>query len=151
MTSFYGCVYLCAEMCMYIAQSQSALVPPLPPRQSSKPTTAEGRGQTSTKLAQRYFRVPFAPASVKNKLSWKRGWWYAHFSGQWVVRQLELHAGKNPVLLVAGKDDLEMCELRLNETGLALKRGAEILEQEFEGAWIKHGGRSYEARALRLK
>lgn len=60
-----------------------------------------------------------------------------------MARQLELHPDKVPLLLTAGKDDMEMCELSLDETNLALKRGAEILEQEFEEAWVKHGGRPY--------
>lgn len=59
------------------------------------------------------------------------------------MRQLELHSDKIPLLLTAGKDDLEMCELSLDETGLALKRGAEILEAEFEEAWAKYGGKPY--------
>ena len=53
----------------------------------------------------------------------RRGWWYAHFDGQYVTRQQELHPGKQPLLLLAGKDDLEMCELTLEETGLAHKKG----------------------------
>jgi len=39
-----------------------------------------------------------------------------------------------------GADDLKMCELSLEETGLTRKRGAEILENEFEQEWAKHGG-----------
>lgn len=31
------------------------------------------------------------------------GWWYAHFDGEWIARQLELHPDKVPVLLVAGE------------------------------------------------
>ena len=31
------------------------------------------------------------------------GWWYAHFDGQWIARQLEFHPDKVPVLLLAGK------------------------------------------------
>ena len=59
------------------------------------------------------------------------------------MRQLELHPDKVSLMLVAGQNDLEMCELSLDETGLALKRGAEILEQEFEEAWSKQGGKPY--------
>lgn len=29
--------------------------------------------------------------------------WYAHFDGQYVARQMELHADKPPILLIAGK------------------------------------------------
>ena len=35
---------------------------------------------------------------------------------------------------------MKMCELSLDETGLTRKRGAEILEKEFEEEWAKHGG-----------
>ena len=88
---------------------------------------------------QRYFRIAFIrPGPDKRK-----GWWYAHFDGQYITRQLELHPGKEPLLLLAGKDDLDMCELTLEETGLARKEGAEILEHEFELEWTKHGGVPY--------
>ena len=44
------------------------------------------------------------------------------------------------MLLVSGVDDMKMCELSLEETGLTRKRGAEILEHEFEGQWSENGG-----------
>lgn len=42
-----------------------------------------------------------------------------------------------------GKDDMQMCELSLEETGLTRKRGAEILENEFNKEWEKYGGAKY--------
>lgn len=107
--------------------------------------------------SQRYFRIPFVRPGGDNS---KRGWWYAHFDGQYVARQIELHPEKPPILLVAGessgwgnsgliivcllgKDDMQMCELSLEETGLTRKRGAEILENEFNKEWEKHGGGKY--------
>ena len=36
-----------------------------------------------------------------------------------------------------GSDDMEMCELSLEETGLTRKKGAEITEKQFEEAWNK--------------
>ena len=59
------------------------------------------------------------------------------------MRQLELHPGKVPLLLEAGKDDMQMCALNLEETGLTRKQGAEILEQEFNNTWLKYGGKPY--------
>ena len=108
---------------------------------------------------QRFFRIPFvrpgdqqaAAAASKNSVYKKRGWWYAHFDGQWIARQMELHPDKPPVLLVAGKDDMEMCELSLEETGLSRKRGAEILPREFEEEWSKHGGQPYVRAAPKKK
>ena len=38
---------------------------------------------------------------------------------------------------------MNMCELSLEETGLTSKKGAEILENDFEQEWLKHGGREY--------
>lgn len=38
---------------------------------------------------------------------------------------------------------MNMCELSLDETGLTSKKGAEILEKDFEQEWLKHGGRDY--------
>lgn len=43
-------------------------------------------------------------------------------------------------LLLSGKDDMQMCELSLEETRLTTKKGAEILPEEFEQEWMKHGG-----------
>lgn len=56
---------------------------------------------------------------------------------------MEIHPDKKPVLLVAGIDDMNMCELSLDETGLPSKKGAEILEKDFEQEWNKYGGREY--------
>ncbi|XP_076257512.1 myosin heavy chain 95F jaguar isoform X2 [Rhynchophorus ferrugineus] len=90
--------------------------------------------------SQRYFKIPFQrPGGDPSK----RGWWFAHFDGQYVARQMELHPDKQAILLVAGKDDMQMCELSLEETGLTRKRGAEILENEFNKEWEKNGGKPY--------
>ena len=85
---------------------------------------------------------------MTTEISWpskqaQKGWWYAHFDGDWIGRQMELHPERPPVLLVAGIDDMEMCELALHETGLTRKRGAEILDHEFEKEWVKNGGQPY--------
>ncbi|XP_036773344.2 unconventional myosin-VI isoform X3 [Manis pentadactyla] len=99
---------------------------------------------------QRFFRIPFIrPADqYKEPQSKKKGWWYAHFDGPWIARQMELHPDKPPILLVAGKDDMEMCELNLEETGLTRKRGAEILPRQFEEIWERCGGIQYLQRAI---
>ncbi|EYC11737.1 hypothetical protein Y032_0049g1741 [Ancylostoma ceylanicum] len=100
---------------------------------------------------QRYFKVPFSrPADIyKNNNNNglitdtrvpQQGLWYAHFNGQWIQRQIEMHPNKTPVLLVAGRDDLHMCEIPLDQTGLTRKKGAEILESEFETVWLHLGG-----------
>ncbi|XP_035227627.1 myosin heavy chain 95F-like [Stegodyphus dumicola] len=101
-------------------------MPPMPPKRKSS---------LSGNPVDRYFRIPFVRPNSAQK-----GWWYAHFKGQWIARQMELHPDKPPIQLVAGKDDMQMCELSLDETGLAQKRGAEILEEEFNTVWQKHGG-----------
>ncbi|XP_049829322.1 myosin heavy chain 95F isoform X2 [Schistocerca gregaria] len=108
---------------------------------------------------QRYFRIPFIrPPTVNNNqgeastsVGDKRGLWYAHFDGQYVARQMELHPDKPPILLVAGIDDMQMCELSLEETGLTRRRGAEILEQEFEKEWERNGGKPYVKAADRRR
>ncbi|XP_026680288.1 myosin heavy chain 95F [Diaphorina citri] len=121
---------------------------------------------TINSSSQRYFRIPFMRPSQTNgaqngdngalndvDMNIKRGWWYAHFDGQYVARQMELHPDKDkaPILLIAGSDDMQMCELSLEETGLTRKRGAEILESEFNKEWEKHGGRPYVRHSERLK
>lgn len=54
---------------------------------------------------QRYFRIPFIrPADqYKDPQNKKKGWWYAHFDGPWIARQMELHPDKRPIVLVAGE------------------------------------------------
>eukprot|EP00795_Rhopilema_esculentum_P017130 gene17128-8654_t len=97
---------------------------------------------------QRFFRIPFAkPADqYRNSEYRKCGWWYAHFDGEWIARQLEIHP--NGVLLfVAGKNDLEMCELSLTQCGLTRRSGAEITRSEFEAEWQRYGGTNAEVKA----
>jgi myosin-6 len=94
---------------------------------------------------QRYFRIPYVPPSEQNRdaKKHKKGWWYAHFDGKWIARQMEVHQDKEPILMLAGVDDMNMCELSLDEAGLTKKKGAEILEADFEDEWNKNGGREY--------
>lgn len=107
--------------------------------EANKPgvVTPKKSGISST---QRFFRIPFVKPDTHDGA---KGWWFAHFDGDWIGRQMELHPGRDPVLLVAGKDDMQMCELSLDDTGLTRKRGAEILEHEFEKEWNKNGGGEY--------
>ncbi|XP_006835828.1 PREDICTED: unconventional myosin-VI isoform X2 [Chrysochloris asiatica] len=111
------------------------------------------RQQMEMNRQQRFFRIPFIrPAEqYKDPQSNKKGWWYAHFDGPWIARQMELHPDKPPILLVAGKDDMEMCELNLDETGLTRKRGAEILPRQFEEIWERCGGIQYLQNAIESK
>lgn len=100
-----------------------------------------------TSTDQRFFRIPFVRPDENQEGA--KGWWYAHFDGEWIGRQMELHPGREPVMLLAGKDDMQMCELSLDETGLTRKRGAEILNNEFEKEWLKNGGALYNRPADR--
>uniref|UniRef100_A0A8C6TR32 Unconventional myosin-VI n=1 Tax=Neogobius melanostomus TaxID=47308 RepID=A0A8C6TR32_9GOBI len=109
------------------AQQQTA--PPIPVRAL----------EAALNRQQRFFRIPFIR------------WWYAHFDGPWVARQMELHPEKQPIILVAGKDDMEMCELSLEETGLSRKRGAEILPRQFEEIWERCGGKEYLRTAIETR
>ncbi|CAF4043471.1 unnamed protein product [Rotaria magnacalcarata] len=111
-------------------------------------TTASSKKSSSGKgTEQRFFRIPFIRPNDQNRDTngdqKKKGWWYAHFDDKWIARQMEIHPNKESVLLVAGVDDMNMCELSLDETGLTTKKGAEILESDFEQEWLAHGGREY--------
>ncbi|XP_015210137.1 myosin VIa isoform X6 [Lepisosteus oculatus] len=123
--------------------AQQNPAPPLPARHQ----------EIAMNRQQRYFRIPFIrPADqYKDPQNKKKGWWYAHFDGPWIARQMELHPDKQPILLVAGKDDMEMCELSLEETGLTRKRGAEILPRQFEEIWERCGGIQYLRSAIESK
>ncbi|GAA6108727.1 myosin VIb [Tachysurus ichikawai] len=123
--------------------AQQNPAPPVPARQQ----------EIAVNRQQRYFRIPFIrPADqYKDPQNKKKGWWYAHFDGPWIARQMELHPDKQPILLVAGKDDMEMCELSLEETGLTRKRGAEILPRQFEEIWERCGGIQYLRNAIESK
>ncbi|RXM98076.1 Unconventional myosin-VI [Acipenser ruthenus] len=129
------------EMVKEMSQQNPALA--LPARQQ----------EISMNRQQRYFRIPFIrPADqYKDPQNKKKGWWYAHFDGAWIARQMELHPDKQPIMLVAGKDDMEMCELSLEETGLTRKRGSEILPRQFEEIWERCGGIQYLRNAVESK
>uniref|UniRef100_A0A8C1V6H7 Unconventional myosin-VI n=1 Tax=Cyprinus carpio TaxID=7962 RepID=A0A8C1V6H7_CYPCA len=122
----------------FVAQ-QNPLVPVVPRQQ-----------EIVINRQQRFFRIPFIRPGdqYKDPQNKKKGWWYAHFDGPWIARQMELHPDKHPILLVAGKDDMEMCELSLEETGLTRKRGAEILPRQFEEIWEHCGGIQYLKNAI---
>ncbi|XP_061602443.1 unconventional myosin-VI-like isoform X1 [Cololabis saira] len=122
------------------ASSLQNPAPPGPPRHH----------EVALNRQQRYFRIPFVRPGdqYKDPQNKKKGWWYAHFDGPWIARQMELHPDKQPIVLVAGKDDMEMCELSLEETGLSRKRGAEILPRQFEEIWERCGGLQYLRAAI---
>ena len=107
--------------------------------------TSPKKSSKSNSIEQRYFRIPFSrPADqMRDSNDKRKGWWFSHFDGKWIARQMEIYDEKPPVLLLAGVDDMHMCELSLEETGLTKKRGAEILEKEFEIEWNKQGGAKY--------
>ena len=110
---------------VYVAEQQqlSKPVPPAPKHISSLIRNNDD--------PQHYFCVIF----VRLGQDKHRGWWYAHFEGQYIARQLELHSGEEPLLLLAGKNQFEICELTLEETGLTHKEGVEVLYQKFELLW----------------
>lgn len=49
-----------------------------------------------------YLKNIFVLADI-SEVAASHGMWYAHFDGQWIARQMELHPNKKPVLLLAGK------------------------------------------------
>uniref|UniRef100_A0A3Q3WEK0 Unconventional myosin-VI n=1 Tax=Mola mola TaxID=94237 RepID=A0A3Q3WEK0_MOLML len=121
--------------------------------QNPAPPMVAQHQEVAMSRQQRYFRIPFIrPADqYKDPQNKKKGWWYAHFDGPWIARQMELHPDKQPIVLVAGKDDMEMCELSLEETGLTRKRGAEILPRQFEEIWERCDGIQYLKKAIENK
>ncbi|XP_064412568.1 unconventional myosin-VI isoform X2 [Latimeria chalumnae] len=123
------------------------------PQQNPAPPIPTRQQEIEVNRHQRYFRIPFIrPADqYKDPQNKKKGWWYAHFDGPYIARQMELHPDKPAILLVAGKDDMEMCELNLEETGLTRKRGAEILPRQFEEIWERCGGIQYLRSAIENK
>ncbi|KAM3603341.1 uncharacterized protein V6R79_020542 [Siganus canaliculatus] len=119
-------------------------------QQNPAPAVPARQHELAMNRQQRYFRIPFIRPGdqYKDPQNKKKGWWYAHFDGPWIARQMELHPDKQPIVLVAGKDDMEMCELSLEETGLSRKRGAEILPRQFEEIWERCGGIQYLRSAI---
>lgn len=76
-----------------------------------------------------------------------------------ILKMSSRHTSKRPfskplsllVLTLSGKDDMEMCELSLEETGLTRKRGAEILPRQFEEIWERCDGIQYLKKAIENK
>lgn len=111
-----------------MARDKKVIIPPPPPAVLKILSLIAG---------DRFFRVPFTRPIVnaKGKQVKKKGLWWAHFEGPRIKRQLETHADGLPVLLIAGRDDAQMCDLSLAETGLLDKRDAEISKATFEEEW----------------
>eukprot|EP00038_Savillea_parva_P000948 m.100167 g.100167 ORF g.100167 m.100167 type:complete len:1317 (+) comp10335_c1_seq6:64-4014(+) len=86
-------------------------------------------GGNKPKGPHRFYKVAFVPAGCT-----KKGWWYGHFVGDQLVRQLELSREKAPKLV------------RLGQSGLApqrVTRDNEISGGEFDSEWAKYGGTPY--------
>ena len=108
----------------------------------------EGKGLTAYLRHQIHEMVPPVVCAINVKYSCISFVRYAHFDGQFIARQMELHPGQPGLLLVAGEDDLDMCELSLDETRLTMRQGAEITMRDFEIEWLRNGGsqRQYQAK-----
>lgn len=73
---------------------------------SAKVPRVQQKSGVST-IQHRFFKIPFVRPQKDSEdkethLGERKGWWYAHFDGQFVARQMELHPDKPPVLLTAG-------------------------------------------------
>lgn len=81
-----------------------SLCPNAAEQNPAPPMTAQHQ-EVAMNRQQRYFRIPFIrPADqYKDPQNKKKGWWYAHFDGPWIARQMELHPDKRPIVLVAGE------------------------------------------------
>ncbi|KAL7669054.1 hypothetical protein ACOME3_009725 [Neoechinorhynchus agilis] len=86
---------------------------------------------------QRYFKVSSRRSTRIPAV------WYAHFDGKWICRQIQVGGNRSNRPLIAGVDDVDMCELRLDETDLITTPGVEITESEFERVWSEKGGDEY--------
>lgn len=111
-------------------------------RNSENDVPGMNKNATKSSKAQRFFRVPFSKPTdhFRDPEYKKTGWWYAHFDGNYVARQLEIHHN-GVLLLVAGKDDMDICELSLTETKLEARPGAEVTADEFNDVWKSYGGK----------
>lgn len=78
--------------------------------QNPAPPTMAQHQEVTMNRQQRYFRIPFIrPADqYKDPHNKKKGWWYAHFDGPWIARQMELHPDKQPIVLVAGGSTIQL-------------------------------------------
>ena len=74
--------------------------------------------------AQRYFRIPFVRPSDQHREGQerKKGWWYAHFDGKWIARQMEIHPEKEPVLLLAGQLRCDVTRYNVEHVGTVFLR-----------------------------
>lgn len=101
----------------------------------------QGTAVAGSSDEQRYFVVQFTKTAIEGDVNVfskdKKGYWYIHFDGQRVAKQIEWNPDKPPTVMIAGRDDLQMCELTLDETGLTRKGGNEISENEFNREWEK--------------
>ncbi|KAK2562649.1 Unconventional myosin-VI [Acropora cervicornis] len=85
---------------------------PTPPSQTRQARTSHSNSSPSSASSG------VLPCSTEFK---KQRWWYAHFDGQCIARQMEVFPGQPTLLLMTGEDDLDMCELSLDETCYATR------------------------------
>lgn len=94
----HGSRYLAVS---HVARSLSRESAFVSARSASGESSAHAPADDAGEAPQRYFRVPFVrPASQPRDQP--KGWWYAHFDGQWIARQIDMLPGKKPIVLVAG-------------------------------------------------
>ena len=60
---------------------------------NSASKTSPNKKKANDNRGQRYFRIPLAGVGEGTN---KKAWWYAHFDGQWVARQMEVHPKGTP-------------------------------------------------------
>uniref|UniRef100_A0AC34G0V5 Myosin motor domain-containing protein n=1 Tax=Panagrolaimus sp. ES5 TaxID=591445 RepID=A0AC34G0V5_9BILA len=95
---------------------------------------------------QRYFRAPLSNRKRgASSSSPEKGFWFTHFDGEFIVREIELKPRVTPILFLAGRDDLKMSQYLLSETGL-IETQYEIKEREFEATWLRFGGPALRTR-----
>lgn len=99
-----------SKVCFYARSDVWAITLSLCPaaaEQNPAPPMTVQHQEVAMNRQQRYFRIPFIrPADqYKDPQNKKKGWWYAHFDGPWIARQMELHPDKRPIVLVAGESE----------------------------------------------
>ncbi|TKR77185.1 hypothetical protein L596_018202 [Steinernema carpocapsae] len=101
-----------------------------PPMVPFKPKVAEPSEakEGAPALEDRYFKVSYANGQGV-------GYWFGHFAGQFLSRQLEIPPKGSMIRMKADKDYDKMENILLEESGLTRRKGAEILETEFNLVW----------------
>lgn len=90
-----------------------------------------------------FFRTPLLNRKFNfSDIIPESGFWFSHFIGERIIREMIFKPKISPQLFLIGKDDAQMIRQPLSETGLCYAN-CDIQQHEFEAAWLRFKGNPF--------